>query len=153
MGHERGRGGRRFQDRAIGGEVAAQHGDSAALRQGLLQRPNDLVVPTGGIAVVLPDGASVGGHRILVDQARIAQAADDRRQPAGIIEILHQETAGGHQIDDGGHVVTQAVPIGEREVDPDAARDRQQMHDRVGRAADGAVDPNGILEGLAREQP
>ncbi len=43
------------------------------------------------------------------------------------------------------------VPIVERRVDAEPPGDREQMHDRIGRAADRAVDADGVLERLARQ--
>jgi hypothetical protein len=41
------------------------------------------------------------------------------------------------------------VPVVERQVDADTAGDGEQVDDGVGRAADGAIDADGILEGGA----
>jgi hypothetical protein len=40
------------------------------------------------------------------------------------------------------------IPVVEREVDADAAGQRQKMHHRIGRAADRAIGADGVFECL-----
>ncbi len=79
------------------------------------------------------------------------QFAHHRGNAAGVIEILHQEAAGGHQIDQQRKIVSQAVEIVEVELHAHAPGHGQQMHHGVGRSADGGVHADGVLECLARE--
>src|SRR3982751_5358282 len=57
------------------------------------------------------------------------------------------------QVEGGGKVRAELVPVFEFELHPDASGNGQQVHDRVGGTTDGRVGPDGILEGLAREDP
>src|SRR5581483_1694048 len=66
----------------------------------------------------------------------------------GIVELLHQEASGRHQVDDGRHAAADPVPVVEVDRHADAAGERQQVDDGVGRAADGGIDPDRVLEVL-----
>ena len=52
----------------------------------------------------------------------------------------------GHQVDDRRHVAATAVPIVQRQVDADTAGHGEQVDDGIGRATDGAVGDDRILE-------
>ena len=73
------------------------------------------------------------------------------RNAAGVVEILHQKASGGHQVDDGLDLAAQLVPVAQGKFNPASSGDRQEMDDRVGRAADRAVHADRVLECLARE--
>ncbi len=95
---------------------------------------------------------AVDGERARVrQQAALAEPAQHRGQAARVVELLHQEAARGHQVDDGRRVAADAGPVLELELDADAPRDRLQVDHGIGRAADGGIDADGVLEGLARE--
>jgi hypothetical protein len=74
-----------------------------------------------------------------------------RGQAAGVAEVLHQELAAGLQVDEAGQFAGEAVEVLHGERHAHAAGDRDQVDHRVGRAADGGVDADGVLEGLAGE--
>ena len=43
---------------------------------------------------------AVDGQRVLVQQPALAELAQHDRQAAGVVEVLHQEAARGHQVDE-----------------------------------------------------
>ena len=88
--------------RAVGREVAAQHGDAALRRSAALSSGRITSSFQFGASLTFsPDGLAVDGQRVAVEQAGLAERAHHRRQAAGVVEILHQEPARRHQVDDG----------------------------------------------------
>ena len=81
--------------------------------------------------------------------AGVAEHADHRRQATGVVEILHQVTAGRHEVDHGRHITAEPVPVIKAEIDANTSGDGDEMDDGVGRTADGAVEADGVLERLA----
>ena len=71
-----------------------------------------------------------------VGSSRSLHLAQHGEQPAGAVEVLHQEPAGRLQVDQQRHVRPGAVEVVQREVDAEPAGDREQVHDGVGGAAD-----------------
>ena len=152
MLHQARRCGRRLEHRAVRREVAAQHRDAAVRRERVVERPDHLGVPVRRLLGSSPRCVwplTVSASRW--SRPRFAQRAHHRRQAAGVVEVLHQEPARRHQVDERRHVAAERVPVVERQRHADAAGDRQQMDDGVGRAADRAVDADRVLEGLARQ--
>ena len=74
------------------------------------------------------------------------RAREQRRQAAGVVEILHQEGAGGAEIGGDRHVAGDAVEVVEQELDAGAAGHGDQVDDGVGRAAERHVDDERVLE-------
>ena len=83
---------------------------------GLVERTDDLARCSSrrsatSSQIVLPETV----RRVAMEKPGLAERPDHGRQTAGIVEILHQEAAGGHQIDDGRHAAAEPVPIVEAE--------------------------------------
>ena len=146
--HERigGRGG--LEDRALGGEIAAQHRDAALFLEGLCEGMDHIAVPARGLFHVLPEGASAGGDHVAVEHPGLGELPVHRRQAARVEEVLHQVLAGRHEVHDARDVTAQGVPVVEGEADADAPGEREEVHDRVGGAADRPVGADGVLECL-----
>ncbi len=51
---------------------------------------------------------------------------------ACVAKVFHQEASRWHEIDERWHFAADAVPVGERDVDTDAAREREMVDDRIG---------------------
>ena len=101
----------------------------------------------GASSHVVPERLAVDGERVRVrQQAVLAQAAQHGRQAAGVVELLHQEAARGHQVHDGRHAAAEAGPVLQFQRHADAPGDRLQVDHGVGRAADRGVDPDRVLE-------
>src|SRR3977135_782430 len=75
------------------------------------------------------------------------------RQAAGVIEILHQVLARGHQIDQRMHAAAEPVEVVEVQIDADAVREGGQMNHRIGRAADRRQGADRVLECVPGEDP
>ena len=73
------------------------------------------------------------------------------RDPAGVVEVFHQESAGGLQVQDKGSRPRQLVEQGQRQVDADPSRDGGQVHDGVGGAAHRVDGPDRVLKGVLSE--
>src|SRR5690606_3405403 len=84
----------------------------------------------------------VGSDEVL----QILYALHHRGNTTGIEEVLHQETAGGFQVDKAWNARAQPVPVIQGQRHAEAAGQRQQMDDGIGGTADGAVDHDRVLE-------
>ena len=80
---------------------------------------------------------------------QILDLAQDRQQSAGAMEVLHQEAAGRLQVDEQRDAGADAVEVVEGEVDAEPAGDGEQVHDGVGRAADGGQGDDRVEERAA----
>lgn len=87
-------------------------------------------------------------NAIRMQQIVSIEGPDNRRQSARVIEIFHEKAARGHEIYQGGSVAPNAIPIVERQWNPDSSGDREQMDHRVGRTPNRAIDTDSILESL-----
>ncbi len=147
-----GRGGRGLEHRAARRQVAAQDADAAIRDQRVVQRADHLVVVLGRVAHVVPQAPAVHGERFRVgQQAVLAQAAQHGGQAARVVELFHQEAARGLQVHQGGRAAPDAGPVLQVELHADAAGDRLQVDDGIGRAADGGIGADGVLEGFSRQ--
>ncbi len=143
------RGSRRLDDRAIRSEIAAQYRDARRRLEGLGKGTDHGAIPAGCLGNVFAQRASIGRARVQVEQRR--DFAHDGRQSTRVEKIFHEIFARGLQVDQTRQLRTQLIPILERQRHSDAAGDRQQVNDRVGRSADRGIHANGILERRARE--
>jgi hypothetical protein len=86
-----------FDDGAGGGEVAAQHGDTAFGQERLTSKADHLGVPNGSAVQVVDEWTSSDSDGRRVEE--IAHLPQDCEQPAGAVEVIHQEPARRLQID------------------------------------------------------
>ena len=98
---------------------------------------------------VLADRAAGDGERVEVQQ--VADLLEHRRQPAGVVEVLHQVGAGGLEVDEPRRRRAQLVEQRERQLDPEPPGVGDQVDDRVRRAGDRVQRADRVLERLARE--
>lgn len=113
-------------DRGVACAVSAQDGGARARRQqGVVQGPDDVSVPAAGVGDVRAD--VLAGYRDLagLQQACLGEFPQHGRQPAGIAEVLHEEPAGWHQVDERRHRPGQRVKVVEGQRHPEAACDGQ----------------------------
>jgi hypothetical protein len=82
------RAGRGLMTHAVGREVAAQHRERALGVDRPVERADDVVVEDLGAGEFLAQRAAVDGQRRAVEQ--VADARHQRRQAAGVEEVLHQ---------------------------------------------------------------
>ena len=74
------------------------------------------------------------------------QFVHHRRQPAGAIIFFAEIFARRLHVDEERHVVADRLPVLDRELDADMARDRDEVNGRVGRAADRRAGDDRVLE-------
>ena len=91
----------------------------------------------------------VDGPDRLVEQAAAPQLAEDRRDAARPVHVLHQVLAARRDLADAGHAARELVDVVHREVDLGLLRGGEQVEDRVGRAAHRDVERHRVLERLA----
>ena len=150
--HQMRRGGRRFEHGAAWRQIAAQHADAAIGQQRVVQGAHDFVVVDRRFDTVVPDRLAVDGQRILMrQQVAFAQAAYDGRQAARIVKLFHQEAARRQQVDDGRRAAARLRPVFQFQRHADASGNGFQVDHGIGRAADGGVDLDGVLECFARQ--
>jgi hypothetical protein len=88
---------RGFDDGAGGDEVAAQHGDAAFVQQGLTSKPDHLGVPDGSGVQIVDEWTPSDSDGCRVEE--IAHFPQNCEQPAGTVEVIHQEPARQLQVD------------------------------------------------------
>ncbi len=86
-----------------------------------------------------------------MEKPRREQLAHDGRHAARPEEALTQIFSGGLHVHQQRQVEAHRLPVLHRKLDTRMPRDGLQMRRRVGRAADGRIDADRILEGLPRE--
>jgi hypothetical protein len=146
---ERGVGGRDLHHRPVRAERAAQDDEAAAAVEGPRPRADHLLVPDRRGRDVLRDRAARHGRRVEVEHVR--ELGHHGRQAARVVEVLHQVPAGGLEVDEPRRRRAQLVEQAERQLDADAPGEREQVQDRVRRAADRVQHADRVLERLARE--
>ena len=99
-----------------------------------------------GLGDVLADGLAVDGERVAVEPAGREQFVHHRRHAAGAIIFLAEIFARRLHVDQERHVVADRLPVLDRELDADMARDGDEVDRRVGRAADRRAGDDRVLE-------
>lgn len=90
-------------------------------------RPADVPAAQPGVHVLRVDGVD-----LLVQQPAAAELAEDCRDAAGPVNVLHQEMAVGGHLADAWHPLREFVDVGHLEVHLGLAGGREQMKHRVG---------------------
>src|SRR5262249_8508696 len=139
-----------LHDRAVE-QVALEHDEAGLLGQRILPRADHVTVRVRRRAAIVPDGATVDGHRVLVDAAVPHQLAHHSRHAASTVVLLPEIDARRLQVDEEWHVETDLLPVLDRKLDADVAGERIEMNRRVGRAADRGVDHDRVLERLVSQ--
>ena len=115
----------------------------------LVDRQNDVGIVRARLGAILAHRLAVDGQRLLMDELALHQFVDDRRNAAGAMELLAQIFARRLHVDEQRHLVADPLPVLDRELDADVPGDGVDVDRRVGRAADGAVDDDRVLERLS----
>src|SRR5665213_307554 len=132
-------------------QIPAQHAKAGVRRQRALERTDHRLILDLGTLAVLAQRLAVRRQRLLVDQAVPDQLRDDGRDTAGAIEILAQVFAGRLQVHQQRQLVAVGLPVIDRELDADVARECDHVHGRIGRAAKRGIDTDRIDERFARQ--
>ncbi len=145
------RAGAGLDDDAVGGEVAAQHGQRALGVDRVRQRPDHVVVEDLGAGDVVADGLAVDGARAGLQMA--FDALQQRRQSAGVEEVFHQvAVAARPDVGDHRHLAAGGIEVVQRHRVAGAATHRDQVNDGVGRAAHRHRTGDAVVEVGARQQ-
>ena len=115
---------------------------------GLLDRQNDVGIVGARLGAILADRLAVDGQRFLMNELALHQFVDDRGNAAGAMELLAQIFARRLHVDEQRHLVADPLPVLDRQLDADVPGDGVDVDRRIGRAADRAVDHDGVLERL-----
>jgi len=135
--------------RAIGRQVAAQHGQCTAAADGLVQRADHRVVQHLGVGDVLAQAAA-GDGQLAQRQLRL-DALHQRRQAPGVVEVLHQPVAAGEQVGQHRHPARHRVQVVQAQCHASTARHRDDVHRGVGRAAQRHLHRRSVEKGAAAE--
>ena len=104
-----------------------------------------------GAADVLAHGLAVDGQRVGMDAFGFQQFVHHRRQAAGAVIFFAEIFSGRLHVDQQRHVIADFLPVLDRKLHADMARDGIDVDRRIGRAADGRIGDDGVLERLAGE--
>ena len=95
-----------------------------------------------------PFAKCLAGHRKAIEMQQVFQFTHQGAHAAGSEEVLHVAVADRLQVHQHRRGVGQFVELLQRHEQAGAACDRGQMDDRIGGAADGQQDPQGVLDGF-----
>ena len=141
-----------FQHRAVGGEIAEQHGQAALLAVGIVQRADHVAIFHDRVADVFAQRFAGDGDAVEIQRARFAgEGFEDRADSAGTIDIFHVIFAGRRDFADIRHARADFVEMGQVEWLSGFDGDGQRVQHRVGRAAHGHIEGEGVFESLVGE--
>jgi len=150
MLHQQRVGSRLLDDGAAGCEVATQHGDATLWIDRLVEGSNHVLPePRPGPVQLFAQGSAGDRHGVQVEQR--FEFAQQRRHAPGVVEIFHVVLARRLQVEQHGRLAPHAVERGQIDLQAHAPGNGRQVHDAVGRAADGEQDTHGIFERLGRQ--
>ena len=142
-------GGGGFDHGAVRAKIAPQHKGPALPGQRLIQRTDHFFLIDFSPGNVFTNGLPGDGEGLCKQQT--PDALQERTQPAGVVEILHQIFPAGPQIGHQRSRQGKPVKVLQRDLRPGPPRHRQHMHDGVGRTAQSHVRDDGILKTLFRQ--
>ena len=94
--------------------------------------------------------AGDGGHRAVDQIVALGQAAQDRHDAAGAMQVLHVVGTGGRELDDVGHPRRDLVEGLEGQVDAHLVGDGLEVQHGVGRAAQRGVEGERVTQAGCR---
>ncbi len=100
----------------------------------------------------IAERAAVDAVRPGVDEVALLQLACDEADAARLVHVDRDEAAAGLEARDDRRARGHALEVVEAELDPELARDRDQVQDAVRRAARRGHAGGGVLERVARDQ-
>ena len=125
-----------LDDAAVLCDVAPQDRDSAGLGVRIFERTNDLGVAVDHALQVLADRPAGAGDEREVEEVALGELLHDGRNAARHVKLLDMVRACRSEVADVRHLAGELVERLELERNACFVRDREQMQDRVGRAAD-----------------
>ena len=145
-----GRRGGGLDDRAAGGERAAQHADPGRGQQRALSRCDDLPVPDARVFQVIHERPARDRERGGVEQ--VPHFAHHRQESPRPEQVVHEVAAGRLQVHQQRHVRSDPVEVVDGEVDAEPSGDGQQVHHRVRGPADGGERDDRVVEARPRQE-
>ena len=131
-------------------QVAFEIEEAGFLHQRVGDRPDHLLVHVLHADAVLADRPAIDGDRLgMRQQPALDQFGHDRRYAAGMVVILAEIFARRLQVDEKRYLVADRLPVVIVQCDAEMTGDGVEVDRRVGGAADGRVDDDGVLERLA----
>ena len=149
MAQQARRRGAGFDHRAIRCQVAVEHSQRSVLTHRVFKGPNDSGILHLRRGDVLRN--RLASHRELLQTQLGADDFHERGQATGIVEVFHQAVATWKQVGQHGHHSPHGIKIVQPKSYPGAARHGNDVHSRVGRAAQRHLHRHGILEGTLGE--
>ena len=141
-----------LDDRAFGGEVATQDGESSVGGVGVGDAMDDGFVFDLGAADIAGQGVPRHRGALGVEQALdAADLFDDGTDAAGTVDVFDMVVRRGGDLADVGALLRDGIDALEVVVDARLLRDRQCVQHGVGAAAHGHVDGEGVVDGGERD--
>ena len=125
-----------LDDAAVLRDVAPQDRDAAGLGVRIFERTNDLGVAINHALQVLADRLAGAGDEREVEEAALRQLLHDGRNAARCVQLLDMVRTCRGEVADVRNFAGKLVERFELERNACLVRDREQMQNRVGRAAD-----------------
>ena len=150
-----------LQDRAVGREVAGEYLDGTLLVERVGDGPEEVriellvrreLAPTFEFGQLLADRPPGDRRRVAVHVAALDEPTDHDRHATEFVEVVHYAGPARLEIGDLRRPSTDLVELLDREVDPGLGGQREQVEHGVGRAADGDLEGDRILEALLAEE-
>ena len=146
---------RALHDGSVGGKRAAQDGDTPSPVDRRVERMQHRAVKRGRVEIgqLLGHRAAAHGQRVAVEQPGVEQGTHDDRHPAHLVQVVHHVLAEGPDVGHVRHSPPDPVEVVQGQFHPGLVRNRQQVQDGVGRAAERHHHGDRVLEGLPGEDP
>ncbi len=123
-----------------------QNGQRSLVLQGVVQRPDNIIIKHLGI---FQQGAKrLPRHRHSIKFQLVTKAGHEAAQAASIIEIFHQILASTWpHIGDHRYIARHHIKVGQFQINSGAARHSNKMDHRIGRTAHRHRYHNSIVKG------
>ena len=136
-----------FDDRPVRREVAFEDHQAAGRLDRVRERPHDLLPGClDRVARVVADGPAGHGDGVSLEQAGVGQALHDERDAACTVQVGGDEAAAGLQVGQQRDLRADAIEVVDVERHARFVGNREQMQDRVGRAAGRRDGGDGVLD-------
>src|SRR5215470_79423 len=139
-------------DGALGSEVAVEDHEMAGFLQRSSQWMNNALSAHihRHVFQILLHGVAGHGEAIRVQKTALQQHLHQRLDAADRDQVRHEVTAARLEVRQHRHPPADTREVIECQLDPGLVRNREQVQDGVGRAAECDDDGDGVLEGPAR---
>ena len=137
-------------DRAVGGQRPADHRERPAGAAAGGSSGRIAPLAAGAAAAISPMVGPLTVPGVRLEQP--GQLAQQGRQPAGGVEVLHEAGTGRLDVGEHRHAGAEPGQLIQGQGDADPARDRRQVDHRVGGAADRVQHPDRVGEGGGGQQ-